>query len=222
MSNLRFIFGLLGLLLLFPVEAAAQAKLTIVDHHGVVWQKATVVDFFEKQPVLAPGSEGTYQFTVKNASAETQTYQLKMSETTQIDTPLQFQVKTNGKALHGTIHKGKQLTEDFIYQGELASKKEQVFTIHWHWPFDEDHVRDTLLGKRASDEELTYQIGLALQTEDATLSATSKPQKDSNSSSSPYPLTGEALQYWWTYTGVLLIGCAILIKNIHHKRRVQR
>lgn len=221
MSKLSFLFGLLGLLLLFPTEAQAQGKLTVEDQDGVTWQKATTVDFFDSQSLLAPGSSGEYQFTVKNTGAEKQMYQLKLSEITKADLPLRFKVKVDGKTIHGTTENGQQLAEAFVHQEELSKHQVHTYEIHWHWPFQEDDVRDTLLGKRGT-EELTYQIGLALQTEDASLSATSKPQKDSNSSSSPYPLTGEALQYWWTYTGVLLIGCAILIKKIHHKRRVQR
>ena len=154
----------------------------VQDEHGVIWETDTQVDIFKSSyendaheisvagrnndKVIAPGTENSYTFSLKNNADGTLDYRMTMNSffggiPDDKVIPVEVRVKSRG---------GWLLGDDTTWEPVLELKKVEdaavllpntsaVYTLEWRWPFEsgQDEL-DTWLGSQTNDITLTIQI----------------------------------------------------------------
>ena len=164
-----------------------EAEMTVEDDLQV-WKTETEIDIFEKyykgtreagtrneitvenggyddMNLIAPGTENTYVFWVKNTGQVGIDYTVTFEEHQKpIHTiPLEVRVKCGDTYLLGednqwvSIHK----LDDLTHEGHLSVKHYAQYTLEWRWPFEIDEAHDehdTNLGNMAVTRNLEQEI----------------------------------------------------------------
>lgn len=125
--------------------------ITIRNTDGEEWGANQVIKVFDK--TLYPGTEGEYEFVVKNGNAATLECLVEFSrENTNVQGdyfPLEFQLLMNNQIVGG---KEWQSIEDLSMNGLLLMpNSEQVFCLRWRWQFEQ--------GKDAEDTFFAIENG---------------------------------------------------------------
>ena len=129
--------------------------------------KTTVNSFNNKDKLLAPGTENTYSFTLKNDGEISLDYRLEVDayfKNTEYVLPIEAKMfDYTGKYLCGSESEWRPVLElDPIEDtGVLAAGKIADYTLQWQWPFerfdgdglDANDEFDTMLGNLAADGE---------------------------------------------------------------------
>lgn len=159
--------------------AGKKAAFTVKDGKQV-WSTKTAVDIFKAEyknaegettvqsedgsKVIAPGSEGSYTFQLKNSGAYKAEYKVwveaKLSDPA-MNQPIQSRMSGRGQWLLGGSKGWKQALDlDGVSQsGTLAAGKTADYTIYWQWPYEQGmDDTDTSLGDQAVDRDLSYTI----------------------------------------------------------------
>ena len=151
-----------------------------VSDENTVWEGETQVEIFRVSyengegqvtvnsasgdKLLAPGTENTYNFTLKNMGEVDLDYRLTM-EAFFSDGETVIPVKARlinymGRYLVGSDTEYADVLElntvdvsDSLTAGYIAP-----YTLQWQWPFEGDDEYDTWLGNLATDEDLTLTI----------------------------------------------------------------
>lgn len=231
MSRLRLILGILCLLIFLGIgqETWAESSLKIEDQDGVVWQQDTEIALFgEKEALIYPTKEGSYQFTVENQSDEAQHYQFVMSLEDENNIPVDYQIYRDNQMLYGDKDGGKQLTEDISKEQTIGAKKTVTYKIDWSWDGYVDDERDTGLGTKANQEDLYHRVSIQIQTGDQNnisgegnlplLADTQGANQKNSISNFLFPKTGSTVEYWWVYSGLLLIAIAMILVWLRRRR----
>lgn len=161
-------------------KAAGKKEAFTVKDGKQVWSTKTAVDIFKAEyknadgettvqsedgsKVIAPGSEGSYTFQLKNSGAYKAEYKVwveaKLSDPA-MNQPIQSRMSGRGQWLLGGSQGWKQALDlDGVSQsGTLAAGKTADYTICWQWPYEQGiDETDTGLGDQAVDRDLSYTI----------------------------------------------------------------
>ncbi len=105
---------------------------------------------------IAPGSENTYQFIVKNNNDFNIKYDLDMIETNEHKINMKYRLRRNGKYIIGS--EGEYVTAEEIMQKArgLSNNGYDVYELDWKW---EESSRDTEIGK---DINANYKLNLKI------------------------------------------------------------
>ena len=184
---------------------------------NTVWSMNTQVDIFKVSydetgevtvlgdgidKLIAPGTENSYVFKLKNTGNTSLTYKVDVEAYFSPD-GVSIPVEARLNRLDGDWIVGDELTYVTIDQlngaadeGALKSGRLATFVLDWLWPFDGDDVLDTMLGNRAVDEDLTLTIVINTIAE-----------------IEPAPNTGDnmSLGLWAGLTGVSFVALIVLI-----------
>lgn len=140
--------------LLAPTDAIPEFEIT--DRKGSWEAQGTVAVFDEK---IKPGSKGEYHFILKNESEAVLSYGIIMSEYLHnVDHEakefMQYRLKMNDVFIDNEEwHSIKELDYNDIY---ILPGTKQLMTLEWRWPFEDDDVNDTLLGRTGGKLSVTF------------------------------------------------------------------
>lgn len=145
-----------------------------------VWNTETSVDIFQKsysgqdgnvtvksgdsEKVIAPGTDGSYTFTLKNTGKKGADYKVWIE--TSISSGLRkasLQTRLTGKDgwLLGGSDSWTPLAEldGAAEESHLEAGKSAAYTISWQWPYEqEEDALDTSLGNLTGDQNLTCMV----------------------------------------------------------------
>ena len=128
----------------------------------------TVVAASNGQKVVAPGTQGSYAFAVRNSGGAQARYKV-WAEATQNDSNMAVPLEL-------TLSNGNRGSDSLSDAGELAPGSMAVYRIGWEWPFEvgsELDARDTALGQSAAAHKVAYSVTVHMQAEadDAAVAA---------------------------------------------------
>lgn len=164
-----------------------EAEMTVEDERQV-WKTETEIDIFDKyykgtkeagtrneitvenggyddMNLIAPGTENTYIFWVKNTGQVGIDYTVTFEEHQKpIHTiPLEVRVKCGDTYLLGKENQWVSIHEldDLTHEGHLSVKHYAQYSLEWRWPFEIDEAHDefdTSLGDLAVTKNLEQEI----------------------------------------------------------------
>jgi len=124
------------------------------------WDAGILLEVFDGEEFIAPGSAGTYVFTIENNETAEVTYQITigLGPDAQIELPVRYRIDGIGEFL--------PLDELEVVSGTLAAGAERDVTLEWEWPFYIDFEYDMIDTEIGSEYyTLPYQIQLLVQLE---------------------------------------------------------
>ena len=188
--------------------------LIVRDSDGKCWTEITDLNVFSNaqfngDSVVAPGSEGSYDFTVQNISDFPLKYQISFGEENKDNIPLEFRLKENDG----------YLTEDWTSAAGLTGIEEALiansktgYTLEWRWIFNGDDVHDTALGRKAVETEVPYVLKVSYAAEQ-TGDAVNVSQPDNMET--PKTVDDSNLALW---IALILCSCTVLLLCVVIKR----
>lgn len=149
-----------------------------------VWTSSTSVDIFRKyyegarsagmegkitvendgsddKKLIAPGTENTYTFWVKNTGQTVIDYRVFFHEESDgYKIPIQVRLKCDGAYVFGTDDSWEEigLLNSFEHTGQLAPKNYAQYTLEWRWPYRTESSFDTFLGNKAVKKDIEQTI----------------------------------------------------------------
>ena len=171
--------------------------------------------------VIAPGTENSYTFKLKNTGNVALDYTVEISAyftPTDIEIPITGRLnRYDGAWVVGS--KDAYATVPVLDTAEdratLGAGKYTYYTLDWIWPFESSNdALDTMLGDLAVDEELTFTI--AIKT---TATESSDPYDDSGITS---PQTGDDTKLALLFSLAIGSFVMMLFLIIHQKREQRR
>lgn len=225
-------------------QASEQAKKSAfkVKDAKRVWKTETAIDLFKAEyknnngtvtvksidgrKVVAPGTEGSYTFSLKNTSDAAADYKIwveaKLSSN-MTGAPIQTKMSGYGGWLLGDKNKWEQAealdgvsSEDTIGSGKTAE-----YTVYWQWPFErEEDAKDTNMGNQSVNQEMSYTVTIYTLTAEATDTgtATKENQQKTKKKSSRNAKTGDNSQIL-LWVVVLGIAAGVVIFLLLLKKR---
>lgn len=124
--------------------------------------------------VIAPGSRGSYTFTVKNDQKFPISTSLQLADENREKIPMQFRLQVESAYLFGTAKEwiSGEMLEHYVITDQLAAGEEREYCLDWEWPFTasaERDAHDTELGMlAAAGEEVSYKLQVSLLAEGET------------------------------------------------------
>lgn len=170
-----------------------------VEDTDQVWKTETAIELFQAEyknadgvvtvksadgrEVIAPGTEGSYTFSLKNTSNLPADYKVWVEAklTSNItDVPIQTRMSGSDGWLLGGKSTWEQAdalngvaTTDTIAAGNSAE-----YTIYWQWPFEQgEDETDTSLANASVNQEMSYTVTIYTLTATATGNGNSGSQK---------------------------------------------
>ena len=164
------------------VGAAKRPALEAIgDEEDTVWETETKVDIFrlsydknteqvtvksaDTDKIIAPGTENSYSFSLKNSKARYADYSVWVEakvEPEDLDLPLNVRMsKGDGAWLLGSSSEWKKPLDlnSVKDEGRLRVNESNSYTLTWQWPFEQGNDEfDTLLGNRTMNEDLNFTI----------------------------------------------------------------
>ena len=124
-------------------------KVIVHDENGLKLNEAPLKIFDHKSyhiknDVIAPGSENSYQFIIRNNNEFAIIYDLNIIETNKFNINMKFRLKQNDKYILGNDK--KWVTAEELKQSEviLANDSYNVYTLDWKWF---ESANDTKIGE---------------------------------------------------------------------------
>lgn len=116
----------------------------------------TQTSYYVVDGKIAPTSENSYQFVIRNNNDFNITYSLEMFETNKYNINMKYRLKLNGVYVLGSNTEYVSASELKQYNMTLTGNKYDVYTLDWKW-FESDN--DTEVGMNIDSEyELDVKI----------------------------------------------------------------
>lgn len=153
----------------------------ITEDENVIWETDTAIELFKLKDdelnivsadgskVIAPGSENTYIFNVRNNGAESIRYTVEFlayfnNEEARIPVEVKL-LKDNSYLLGEEEYEEIEKLNGFNDQGTLPLNYSSSYELSWMWPFEKDDVYDTYLGNLAVEEDVTLTVEIKTTAE---------------------------------------------------------
>ena len=111
---------------------------------------------FDGEKIIAPKSEGSYTFCVKNVTDKDITYDINFDDEMEHLINMKYKLKIDNDYIIGDedTYMGidELKVEDFIVTKDSIN----VFTLEWYW--EDDDVNDTIVGSQKSDQYYTLNL----------------------------------------------------------------
>ena len=184
---------------------------------------AVTVKSADGSEVIAPGTEGSYTFSLKNTSNLPADYKVwveaKLSSN-MTGVPLETRMSGNEGWLLGSKSSWEQAdalngvaTTETIDAGKSAE-----YTIYWQWPFEQgEDAIDTSLSNASVQQEMSYTVTIYTLTA-ATATTTGKDQQKKPTSILETVKTGDTAQIFF-WAAALGISAGILIWLLFLRKR---
>lgn len=122
--------------------------------------------------VIAPGTGGSYRFSLKNTGKREANYKVWMETRVSAgleELPLEARVSGAQGWLLGS-REGWDVAgglNDVVEEGHIKPGESTEYALYWQWPFErEADETDTALGGIPAEQELTYQVIIYAQAEE--------------------------------------------------------
>lgn len=175
-------------------EAKAQSQKSgfEVDDNTQVWKTETVIELFKTEyknsdgtvtvksadgsKIIAPGTEGSYTFSLKNASDSDADYKIWV-EAELSSNMTGVPIKTRMSSDNGWLLGGKSTWEQAAALNGVSTAetigagRSAEYTIYWQWPFEQGtDAFDTGLGDASAttNQEMSYTVTIYTLTATAT------------------------------------------------------
>ena len=204
-----------------------------------VWKTETAVDLFkasyknadgtvtvksaDDSAVIAPGTEGSYTFSLKNtseASAEYKVWVEAKLSSNMTGVPLQTRMSSDDGWLLGDKTNWEQATAlDGVAQTEtIDAGKTAEYTIYWQWPYEQGQDEtDTGLGNASVEQNMSYTVTIYTLTAAAT-TVDGKDQQKKPTSILEVVKTGDTAQIF-LWAAALGVSAGIIIWLLFLKKR---
>ena len=93
----------------------------------------TNTSYYVVEDKIAPTSENTYQFVIRNNNEFNIQYDFEAVETNEKNINMKYRLKRNGKYVLGNDNEYISVNELKQYNINLASKSYDVYTLEWKW-----------------------------------------------------------------------------------------
>lgn len=122
-----------------------------------------------QRDVFAPGTEGSYLFTIESASPAAITYALDISESNPSAVPIGVRLRTaGGTYIAGSATGWIPAHEARRYISMIDPHSAESFVLDWRWLYEvspEQDLIDTALGTQASHETVPYDLTVTIDAE---------------------------------------------------------
>lgn len=135
---------------------------------------AVTVKSIDGSHVVAPGTEGSYTFSLKNTSSDAAQYKIWMEtdlSSNMTGVPLQARMSSENGWLLGSKNswESAQSLSSVTTEEKIAAGRTAEYTIYWRWPFErEDDKEDTDFGNDSVNQEMSYKVTIYTLTTAAT------------------------------------------------------
>ncbi|MBQ9011594.1 MAG: hypothetical protein IJ093_02985 [Bacilli bacterium] len=179
--------------------------------------------------VIAPGTSKCYNFSLKNNSNVILDYNIKFDTTLKInddekdltDFPILVRIKNDNEYFLGNDNLWVPIIEldNYTKSGVLDVGNYAYYLLEWKWNFEDNNIKDTILGKDATMNDIVLDI---------TVFTESKLSKDFSSkvlsSDKAIPAFNEVSNdesdgkkcwsWWWLIVILILLLLGLIIRNI--------
>ena len=142
------------------IEEETEDYIEVFDDYKI-WDNRDLRIFsnpaFEYESIIAPGSENSYAFVIRNDNDFDLIFDINFSERNQKNINMKYKLKNNGNYLVGSENKYEFINNKKITQIEIPAKSQEAYILDWKW-IDSDN--DTSAGIDAnSNYKLSISIG---------------------------------------------------------------
>lgn len=142
-------------------ESQVSSEVVIYDEHKKYSNNTqlnifTQASYYVLKGVIAPESENTYQFIIRNNNSFNIKYDIEVVEENEYNINMKYRLKSNGKYVVGSEDTYVSADELNQYNQKLQSKEYTVYTLDWKWVESEN---DTQIG---TNIEANYKLGLKM------------------------------------------------------------
>lgn len=167
--------------------APADTEFFVIDENETVWGTNTQVEIFKTtyengeqnitvasqngDKVIAPGTENSYSFMLKNELNVPMDYTVSVKAyctPEDVEIPVICRLsRYDGEWIAGNAYNWLSVPE---FDGasdtaQMAKRSYVTYTLDWQWPFEGDDERDTALGQLAMEEDLALTIEITTTAE---------------------------------------------------------
>lgn len=212
---------------------AANPGVEVYDEN-TVWQGNTNVEIFrftyegcenkvtvagsDEDKLIAPGTQNTYSFTIKNTGNVSLDYTMTMRAYvtgTDLTIPVTARViGHDGSYLLGSADEYVDVLRlsEVDKKGTLAAERYSNYTLEWMWPFEGDDEYDTMLGNLATEGDLTLTV---------EIETTAQFAEDPEDPGENPPQTGDDMAFTICLAVIAIVVMLILI-TYSTSRRARR
>ena len=157
-ATILIIIFLIIALLLAPNGKESIPEFSIIDSDGD-WQANGTIAVFDN--TVKPGSNGEYNFVLKNDSDKPLRYRIIFTEYLDgkkagFEPFMRYRLKLSGV---GIIDEEWYCAEDINYYGiTILPGERQLVTLEYQWPFEGNNERDTLLGRVGGELSVAFDV----------------------------------------------------------------
>jgi len=135
--------------------------LLVYDKNGIFGvQKLRIFEnpAYQFKNILAPGSENSYNFVIRNNNTFDINTNFYISETNKYNLKLKFRIKENNNYIVG--NKNTWVTvEDLSFSNIIIKAKEyNTYSLDWKWEFSESSEQDQIDTEIGFDAEENYKL----------------------------------------------------------------
>ncbi len=189
-------------------------KTAYANEQGVI-----TVESADGKKVIAPGTSNDYEFSLKNTGNISLDYTMNLSSVFDFvdrKLPMEVRLRSGDRWILGgddVWAQPEELTE-LRETGTLPVNRYVTYTFEWQWPFESGaddtllgDLNDTVLGNAAVEQEVTFQLDIAVQSM-VTPGAVSS---DSQGEELLTPLTLWNALSRIVFPGLLLLGLGLIL-----------
>lgn len=135
-----------------------EAFFIVQDSDGKRWTKLDGLNTFANEEfggkaLIAPGSSGSYAFTVQNIADFPLTYEISFGAENEYGVPLEFRLKNGDGYLAENWTDADGLAD---VREDLPNNSKTSYTLEWRWLYDGDDAHDTAVGNKAAETGVPY------------------------------------------------------------------
>ena len=113
---------------------------------------------FNGEKIIAPGSNGTYQFCVRNKSNYDITYDFSFTDEMQYPVNMKYKLKIDNIYIKGNQEEYKNLEEIQVNEIIVPKDSVNIYTLEWYWK--DDNKNDTIVGSQKDNQY--YKLNLEI------------------------------------------------------------
>lgn len=113
---------------------------------------------FNGEKIITPGSNGIYQFCVRNKSNYDITYDFSFTDEMQYPVNMKYKLKIDNIYIKGNQEEYKNLEEIQVNEIIVPKDSVNIYTLEWYW--EDDNKNDTIVGSQKDNQY--YKLNLEI------------------------------------------------------------
>lgn len=124
-------------------------RIRILQNGQTDWNELKELDifnnnYFHDEAIIAPGVQGSYNYTIENISEKSCIYEIKYVPENKYNVNMMYKLKKNGKYIAGNENTWVTYDKMNVQNEVLTGNSKDIYTIEWKW-IDTDY--DTEIGE---------------------------------------------------------------------------